>query len=60
MPKIITLIGCDFSSDRSKQVIEDNKAYNLNPFNNANIIYKFLEKYLLNEGVILKNNSWLL
>lgn len=57
-PSSITLIGCDFSKGRSKEVIDDNDEYVHNPFIEAPEIFKFLKNYLEERKIRVINDSW--
>lgn len=58
LPKSITLIGCDFSAGRSKEISDDNNGYSESPFGEAPKAFQFLKNYLEDKGVSITNDSW--
>lgn len=58
LPKSITLIGCDFSAGRSKEISDDNNGYSENPFSDAPAAFQFLKSYLEDKGICVTNDSW--
>lgn len=57
-PKNISLIGCDFGMGRSKSIISDCPALEINVFSEAKNKFLFLKNYLSSKKILLENDSW--
>lgn len=57
-PKSVTLIGCDFSKERSKLVINENPAHDINPYEDSRSKFYFLRNFLNKKNILLENHSW--
>lgn len=58
-PISISLIGCDFSKGRSKEIIGDNDGHTHNPFLEAPRLFEFLRSYLEEQSISVTNDSWI-
>lgn len=57
-PQSITLIGCDFSESRSKLIINEQPARDINPFSESKKKFLFLQRFLKEKGIKVENSSW--
>lgn len=57
-PLQVSLIGCDFGVGRSKSIVEDCPAHNVNVFSEARNKFNYIKNYLSNKNILLTNESW--